>query len=295
MRSHHHTPYIILNSYKIILTTMSDATKDTDMLSARYDRISNSQLALGRALVDKMRITEGDAVVDIGCGTGRLTFEVAKTIGPNGHVIGLDPSPQRINTAKGKFDDGGHANIEFMVGEAEDLSMIGPGTADHVYYSSVFHWIGEKEKALSEAFRVLRPGGRMGITTIALDGPFTFTEVAGKVLSQPRFSDRSNGSGGNSHMISSSALAEMLAALGFVDVHVNVRVMQTFQPSVEKIIEFFEASSFGNFLRDVPPDIKADVIREMKDELERRRGPNGIEMLSNTMFALARKPASTSS
>ena len=128
---------------------MQDATNDTDALSATYDLVSESQLALGRVLVNRLGIGEGSVVVDLGCGTGRLTLEVAERVGAGGHVIGMDPSPQRIRMAKGKIEGGALTNIEFVVGRAEDLSMIGSGTVDRAYYSSVFHWVAEKERALS--------------------------------------------------------------------------------------------------------------------------------------------------
>ena len=266
---------------------MTGAEQDTKRLSASYDRVSHAQFGLGLELARLMGIAEGESAVDVGCGTGRLTFEVGKIVGPSGTVRGLDPSPHRIELARTKMQEC-QCRSELWVGEAGDLRRIPDASVDHVYYASVFHWIDNKADALTEAYRVLRPGGKIGIVTIALDAPFTFTDVLLAVLLRPKY--RSLARHGGTKKVSRPVMRDLLQLAGFTDLQIDVRIRMNYSTSGRDVIKFFEASSFGNFLSDVPAEMMDEVLADLEAELESRRQPEGIEMSSNSMFAIGRKP-----
>jgi ubiquinone/menaquinone biosynthesis C-methylase UbiE len=158
-------------------------THDSPQLAATYDRISDSQFAGGKRLVERMNIREGERVLDVGCGTGRLGRWLAEVVGPSGSVVGVDPLPERIAIART------HApGVEFEVGQAEDLSAFADAGFDAVCMSAVFHWVTDKPKALAEVRRVLRPGGRLGVTTVPreLNGAGTVAAVVASILQEVR-------------------------------------------------------------------------------------------------------------
>jgi ubiquinone/menaquinone biosynthesis C-methylase UbiE len=124
-------------------------------------------------------ISQGEAVLDIGCGSGLDAFVAAKITGPQGRVIGLDVSPEMINKAKENLAFLGLSNVSFEVGEAEALAYE-DRTFDVVISNGAFNLTLSKEEALKEAFRVLRPGGRFMIADMVLVEPLP-QERAGKI------------------------------------------------------------------------------------------------------------------
>jgi ubiquinone/menaquinone biosynthesis C-methylase UbiE len=108
------------------------------------------------------RLQLGDAVLDVGCGTGTLAMEVARRVGRAGHVAGVDPSPQQIARARSKAARR-NAPIDFQIGVIEQLAFPDQ-TFDVVLSTLMMHHLPTnlKRQGLSEIARVLKPGGAPG-------------------------------------------------------------------------------------------------------------------------------------
>lgn len=107
----------------------------------------------------------GDRVLDLGSGGGLDVLLSARRIGPGGYVYGIDASPDMVELARGHAAEAGAANVEFRVGCLEAIPL--PDAAvDVVISNCVFTLSTDKARALAEAARVLRPGGRFGISDV---------------------------------------------------------------------------------------------------------------------------------
>ena len=154
----------------------------------------------------------GETVLDLGCGGGFDCFLAAREVGEGGRVIGVDMTPEMLSRARENAKQSGFPNVEFRLGEIEHLP-VEDNSVDVVISNCVVNLSPEKRNVLREAFRVLRPGGRLAISDVLATKPLP-DHVKNDL-------DLLSACIGGAETIQS--VEEMLAEAGFERIHITPR------------------------------------------------------------------------
>jgi SAM-dependent methyltransferase len=152
-------------------------------------------------------------------------------------------------------------------------------------------------KALSEICRVLKPGGRIGITTEAreLANKTVIRQTLDRVLAGPKYRDRVNPEDDVSSKqgITSTELIYLLTNAGFEVDEVAVRRNSTYHESGARLVDFLESSTFGNLLVHVPEELRASARADYVEALEAISAGKGINSVGFDISAIAHRPFTT--
>lgn len=152
----------------------------------------------------------GQTVLDLGSGAGLDCFFAAKQVGETGNVIGVDMTPEMIERARSSAERLKIQNVEFRQGYLEDLP-VESNTVDVIISNCVINLSPDKSSVFGEAFRVLKPGGKLAVSDIVTDGPLP--EAIKKSLSA--------WAGCVAGAIEAEEYTAMMKAVGFTDISIS--------------------------------------------------------------------------
>jgi SAM-dependent methyltransferase len=178
-----------------------------EQISQLPEDVVNNSFGCGNP-VALAEIKEGDVVLDLGSGVGIDVFLASKRVGPNGKAIGVDMTPQMIAKARKNAARMGVNNVEFRLGEMEAMP-VESNSVDLIISNCVINLSPDKDKVFSEAFRVLKPNGRMLIS-----------DIVAKNLPEVIKSDMESWAGCIAGALEEEEYLEKIRRTGFADVHI---------------------------------------------------------------------------
>ena len=140
-------------------------------------------------IVEHLGLQPGMAVIDVGCGPGRLTIPLAKQVGERGKVVALDIQSGMLDRAQQKAEAANLNNIEFLhagVGQGK----LGPSQFDRALLVTVLGEIPDREAALREIFHAIKPGGILSVTEIIFDPHFQRRQTVARLAVAVGFQEK---------------------------------------------------------------------------------------------------------
>ncbi|GAB4188761.1 MAG: arsenite methyltransferase [Roseiflexaceae bacterium] len=187
----------------------------------------------------------GEVVLDLGSGGGLDVLLAARRVGAQGYVYGLDMTDEMLAVARRNAERAGAQNVEFLKGDIESIPLPS-ASVDVIISNCVVNLAPDKGQVLSDAFRVLRPGGRLAISDIVIDGT-----LDGLPLDEAQIRAGLSWAGCIAGALTADQYRTLLAEAGFTDI--RVEVVQRYRP--DDLLDGAPAE-----LATLSPEAQADLV-----------------------------------
>lgn len=224
-----------------------------------YYENSSCQRDIAAHLMQFISIKDGSAILDIGCGDGKITAAIAHQ-DPHGHVVGLDVSPAMIAFAQSTFLSSQYPNLTFTLKDAQDIDY--QGEFDLIVSFTALQWIQDHRLFLQGAYQSLKPSGALAIT-MPMGLPYLLQEAVDEVIAKPEwetyFRDFSTGW----NFVDEETYADLLESAHFTSTRVAVIPQKDGFPSREVFKNFI--SQWFPYLRPLPQELKEVFLTQVLD------------------------------
>ncbi|MEM9631374.1 MAG: class I SAM-dependent methyltransferase [Pseudomonadota bacterium] len=216
--------------------------RSTARLASCYARMRTFQEDRARKLLELAAAKPGEVALDIGCGTGEQTCDLARRLLPGGELVAIDPDLSRIEFARQNAADQ-RLDVAFRQARGEDLSELQSGRFDLIYSSYAIHWITDMPAFLAEANRVLKPGGRMVFECVG-EPPAKIVDLIGLM---PDFEEIMQ----ENTFLSDGAWRNQIKTAGFEIDELDWSMLALEFADLTAMLDWTEATSHGAFRREL--------------------------------------------
>jgi SAM-dependent methyltransferase len=240
----------------------------SDWDAETYHRLSDPQFAWGLRVLDRLRPVAGERILDLGCGSGRLTDRLADAMG-RGVVVGLDLSQAMLAEAAVRLAErhrpvGPHrmtdAGIEVHLvrGDAARLPFV--GAFDAVFSAATFHWVQNHDKLFSSIHRALAPGGRLVAQCGGGPNLSVLLERAHRLMDQPYYSGWFKAWRDPWHFADVPATMDRLERARFTRVHVSLEAAPTSLADAPSYAAFLSTVCVRHHVARLPPEERGGFL-----------------------------------
>lgn len=231
----------------------------TEWNADRYHELSSPQQGWGRRVLERLPLEGHERVLDVGCGTGRLTADIAARV-PSGRVVGIDRSPAMLQTAAPWLRE--HARGTVLV-LADAAALPFRRAFDAVFSGATFHWVHDHAALFRSIITVLRPGGRL---VAQCGGGPNIAQLLGRAERlmrdgsfSPFFEDWTD----PTYFADIGSTTRRLSAAGFVDVDVSLEEAPTPFEGPEAFQEFIATVCVRHHVARLPAAERTVFLREL--------------------------------
>ena len=220
-----------------------------------YDRVSDPQFSWATEVLERLELRGDEAVLDAGCGSGRVTALLAERLAA-GRLIAVDGSSSMV--AKAREALGERAEVR----EADLARLEMREEVDLVFSTAVFHWIGDHGNLFRRLHAALRPGGRLVAQCGGHGNVASLVAVIAEVAAQPRYAEHFAGMQSGLNFATPEDTEARLRAAGFEDVRCWLQRKDT-RPA--EPIAFLATVNLGPQLERLPDELKDPFVAEVAE------------------------------
>jgi len=251
---------------------------------------------LGEVAIERAALARGEEVLDVGCGCGQTTLQLASRVGDTGAVTGIDISAVMLARARERAAEAGRGNVEFLNADAQTEAL--SGDRDLVFSRFGVMFFASPEAAFANLLKALRPGGRL--TCLTWQGlaanPWMQVPLAAAAKHLPPKGPPPDPTAPGPFAYADSARVEgILAAAGFTEVgHESLEreLLVGGGRSLDETVAFVaQLGPAAAALRDADEALRARVLSELRSALEPYYDGSGVRMPSAAWIVTARRPA----
>ena len=240
------------------MSSMSTGPREWD--AEAYDRVSGPQFEWSQEVMERLAVQPDETLLDAGCGSGRVTEELANRAG---RVIAVDASEQMVEKAREKLGD----RVDVRVADLAELEL--DEQVDAVFSNAVFHWIPDHDRLFARLHDAVKPGGRLVAQCGGKGNVASCVRALVQVAGDPSFEPHFRGFKGMWNFAEPQETEARLQAAGFTEVHcwLQEKHVRPREPH-----DFLRTVTLGPHLARLPEDLRDPfveaVAREMGDPLE---------------------------
>jgi trans-aconitate 2-methyltransferase len=231
----------------------------SDWDAAKYHRISDPQLAWGRAVAARLAPAAGERILDLGCGTGRLTEEIAQL--PGIFVVGFDYSEAMLKQVRRKDSQANGALPVYVRGDGAALPFA--RAFDAVFSAAVFHWIPDHDQLFRSVYDALKPAGRLVAQCGGAGNLDRLYGRARRLMGSVLYRDHFTGWRDYNHFENVRDTERRLDRAGFSDIDVSLVSSPVTFGSAESFTEFTSAVCLRHHLDRLPADARGPFLSEI--------------------------------
>ncbi len=262
---------------------------------AFQDAIDRQIAPLGRLAMERVGIGRGDRVLDVGCGCGHTTLEIARRVGPDGSVLGVDLSSGMLEQLSAGVRAAGLANVRATNADARSHAF--PAASFDVAYSRFgVMFFADPDAAFANLRPALRPGGRLGfVCWQALPkNPWMLVPLMAAAQVIPLPPPPPPGAPGPFSFADPERVRGILARAGFEEVSVEPHeetLAVGGSSELDRVVEFIlQVGPTGSVLKDADAGTKNRVAETVREALRPHLGPEDLRMGSAVWIVTARRP-----
>jgi ubiquinone/menaquinone biosynthesis C-methylase UbiE len=264
----------------------SSPPSPTARVAAVFDQVADSYENVGvpwftpiaQGLVDLVAPHPGETAVDLGCGRGAVLFPLAQAVGAAGHIVGVDLSARMIELTGQEAAARGLTTVELHVMDAAALDLP-PAKADLVTASLVLFFLPDPQSALRSWAALLRPGGRLAVSTFAEQGRALreLDELFLPYLPAQLLDARTSGRAGP--FGSDEGVERLFAGAGLIDVRTAHADVELAFRDLDAWTTWTRSHGQRQMWEHVPAEERDAVLRGAQEILDRERGVDGVSRL----------------